>query len=162
MCMCYNTPMNNKQHLNLNTPCYGSGKRKRITMLDDTTNSGYNSVVVARVVLLSYLHLPINSREGCVLHACNNEGCINPLHLYLGTQRDNIHDQIVAGTHTPGFIDHPNKPKLWRCISPAGVTTYRLGVKRAAEYAGVSPTAVSRSYTNNKPTKTGWLFKMIR
>jgi len=34
-----------------------------------------------------------------VLHGCNNTSCVNPEHLRLGTQQDNINDQIAAGTN---------------------------------------------------------------
>lgn len=34
-----------------------------------------------------------------VLHKCNNSSCVNPGHLYLGTQKDNIKDQIDSGTN---------------------------------------------------------------
>ena len=34
-----------------------------------------------------------------VLHTCNNPTCVNPNHLRLGTQKDNVQDQIKAGTN---------------------------------------------------------------
>lgn len=37
-----------------------------------------------------------------VLHKCNNRDCINPEHLYVGTQQQNVQDQINAGTFVRG------------------------------------------------------------
>ena len=32
-----------------------------------------------------------------VLHSCDNRYCINPDHLFLGTQLDNVHDMMAKG-----------------------------------------------------------------
>ena len=33
----------------------------------------------------------------CVLHKCDVTYCLNPGHLFLGTQKDNIHDAVKKG-----------------------------------------------------------------
>jgi hypothetical protein len=35
----------------------------------------------------------------CHRNECKNRHCFNPEHLYAGTQKDNVRDDIEAGTH---------------------------------------------------------------
>lgn len=56
---------------------------------------------------ISYLmHYKEDPREMCVLHKCDNPRCVNPAHLFLGTNDDNVQDKKSKGRHR-GFKMKP-------------------------------------------------------
>lgn len=48
----------------------------------------------------------------CVLHRCDNPGCVRPDHLFLGTQADNVHDCIGKGRKVSSFGEKNGNAKL--------------------------------------------------
>lgn len=89
-----------------------------------------------------------------VLHRCDTPICVNPDHLFLGTQADNVADMVAKGRHKPP------KPQLGS-INPQAVLTeaqarwVKMAVKESghsqreiARMLGVSPMTVSRIVNN--------------
>ena len=67
-----------------------------------------------------------------VLHRCNNASCVNPDHLYLGTNADNMLDRKNSGrTYKPKGTAHHNSVfseeqlKLLKEMYATGVNTHR-------------------------------------
>lgn len=71
------------------TRCYVDGIRK--------------SAMRHRIVYCEANNLPLESIKGLVVrHKCDNPRCINPEHLELGTQAENIQDRVKRGRDALG------------------------------------------------------------
>jgi hypothetical protein len=85
-----------------------------------------------------------------VLHRCDNPPCVNPGHLFLGTQGDNVRDCAHKGrfygrTHSPQRGEQNNAAKLTaekvreiRSLYSAGGVIFReLGLKYGVTCSGI-------------------------
>ncbi|ECQ4522517.1 HNH endonuclease [Salmonella enterica] len=68
---------------------------------------GYGRIMVARVKYMTHrLSYSLNNGpipDGYVVrHKCDNPSCINPEHLEVGTQADNIADKVSRGRQARG------------------------------------------------------------
>ena len=90
-----------------------------------------------------------------VLHGCDNRRCVNPDHLRVGTQKDNVDDMVKRNRFGGGA-----RKGLFGALNPASKLTEedvlairccyqtgRWGYKRLAEMFGVTPMAVKKIVT---------------
>jgi hypothetical protein len=85
-------------------------------------------------------------KEICVLHHCDNVICVNPAHLFLGTQKDNSMDMIKKGRSADKTGENAGMAKLtWRKVQRirrlmgmGGITQVEMG-----KYYGVKHSTVS-------------------
>lgn len=76
-------------------------RTKHLDLSDPCIERGGNSTV-HRGVLAQYLNTNFPSKVD-LCHACHNDKCSNPKHLYWGTRKENIEDAKVAGTWKSPF-----------------------------------------------------------
>lgn len=84
--------------------------------------------------------------ELSALHQCGNAACINPRHLYWGTQADNMRDRVLHGNHPVGEDCNLNtaiNATIARDIYVCCKTGPRGTAALLAEYYGISKALVS-------------------
>ena len=89
----------------------------------------------------------------CVLHKCDNRRCINPEHLWVGTQAENMRDMIEKGrdvrrkgSDAAGAKLTDAQVRLIRLARLAGITTKVLGDAFAITPGHVSAVALRRKW----------------
>lgn len=109
--------------------------------------NGYGKFGVTTAHRMSYILFVGNIPDGMlVCHTCDNPPCVNPKHLFLGNNLDNIRDCVNKGRqHKQGGEDSHNHKLTWNIVLDMR-TMHNNGVlkKDIAEKYNISRSHVSR------------------
>ncbi len=96
---------------------------------------------------LSYiLHYNIDPNELYVLHKCNNPRCVNPNHLFLGTQKDNMKHMFESGRSKPNKGENNGRSVVtWPVVRQIReeYIKYRIPYVELAKKYGISKSEIS-------------------
>lgn len=115
-----------------------------------TWGRGYGCIVIKgqRVKAHRYSYFVFNKvdpAEYKVCHKCDNPICVNPIHLFLGTDKDNLSDMARKGRADKGEDRHCAKltEKIVKFVrSVHKPNDYKYGARALARKFGVSQPAM--------------------
>lgn len=84
-----------------------------------------------------------------VCHKCDNPPCVNPDHLFLGTQRDNAKDSVAKGRWSGNIILNEQQVReIRRRYNPKTTSYAKLGAEYGVGYGAVNHIIHRRTWSN--------------
>lgn len=95
----------------------------------------------------------------CVLHRCDKPACVNPSHLFLGTQSDNVADMMAKGRCRSGTRTPSGEKHRWAKLTVKEVNLllalHRCGVFSMRAMEGTM--GISRQHARSIISGKSWL-----
>jgi hypothetical protein len=63
-----------------------------------------------------------------VCHRCDNRRCVNPLHLFLGTQKENLRDMMIKNRHPSKRLSSEQALSILRDPRPSRIVARDFGI----------------------------------
>jgi len=110
--------------------------------------------LATRISLMLHGRAPRDAKE-CAMHRCDTPLCVNPSHLFLGTQLDNIRDMDAKGRRGYAHVygERQGLSKLTeaqvreiRALSAAGWTQIALGLRYGIDNSTVAQIVHRRTW----------------
>jgi predicted XRE-type DNA-binding protein len=119
-------------------------------------NVGDNEIKQAHRVSYKIHYGSIPNQDGyhgnCVCHSCDNPPCVNPAHLFIGTQKQNMED--VAGKNRM-------PRRLGRDNDNAKLTENMVLEIRDWSEAGIKQREIAAAYGTNQPHVSSIILRKI-
>lgn len=134
------------------------------------TNSGYGQFGIKYKIYLAHrvswaIKHCIDPLSKFVCHRCDNPSCVNPKHLFLGTQSDNMADMIKKGRsdHTKNLrgqdcptskLTNSDVSEIWRLHLKEGLGERKLGAKFSVTPANIHAILSGKTWKHLIPVNT--------
>jgi len=89
-----------------------------------------------------------------VLHRCDNPSCVNPEHLFLGTNHDNVLDRHKKGRSKNIFVseNHPSTQRSGERHWQAKLSNADVKAIRGLYSSGIKQTQIAQKYSIHSAT----------
>lgn len=91
----------------------------------------------------------------CVCHSCDNPGCVNPDHLWIGTQAENRRDAVVKHRQACGERQGLAKLTEWQVLACRKASKDGFSGRILARCFGVSQTTMRKALSGQTWTHLG-------
>lgn len=125
--------------------------------LGSKTNKGYGRLRIGKKKISSHRYsylINIGSIDPglYVCHKCDNPSCVNPNHLFLGTNKDNMNDRNMKNRQAKGENNHsklfPKDVIEIRALLHSGVKTKDIAEMFKVNYSVIESIKLHRSWNH--------------